>query len=122
MLNVKKTLTKILDMLTVKDITPGTVAGFITVNSGFTVSNVSVKRYGRLASINFTVSKSTQMPTGATQTIGTLKSEFRPIVNSGGASATFRELVGTDGRVYVRPATDVAAGSGEAFTITYLLA
>lgn len=122
MLNMKKTLTKMLDMLTVKDITPGSISGFITTNSGFTVANVTVKRYGRIASINFTVSKSTEMPAGQTQTIGTLKSDFRPIVNSGGASATFREIVGTDGRFYVRPATAVGADSAEAVTIMYLLA
>ena len=119
MLNEKKLLTK---QMTVENVTPSSISDFITVNSGFTVSNLSALKYGRLLILNCTVKRSTSWAAGSTGTVGTIKSGYRPVVNSGGASATFRELIGTDGRLYLRPATDVGANSEEAVTIMYALA
>ena len=118
MLNLKKILTK---MLTVEDITPGSISSFITTNTGFTVSNLSVKKYGRLVCVNFLVSYNQAWAANSTGTIGTIKTGYRPVVNSGGASATFREIVATTGVVYLRPGGAIAANSPEAVAIMYVL-
>lgn len=98
-----------------------TAANLISLNSGFSIQNIEVRQHGELLAVNFGVKYSSQMNAGNTYVIGTLKPGYRPVINSGGASATFREIVGTDGRVYVRPATNVNAGSLETFSIMYLL-
>lgn len=105
----------------VKDITPSSVSNFITTNSGFTVSDVDVKKYGKLLAVNFIVTRNVAWAANDTGEIGTLKQNFRPKINSGGASATFRELVLTDGRVYARPGSAVSANSREAYSIMYLV-
>lgn len=115
-------LSFIADKLPIKqDITPSSVSDFITLNSGFTVSSLAVVKYGNILSINFVVTRNIEWKAGTTGIIGTLKTAYRPAINSGGASATFREIVGTDGRVYARPATGVLANSGEAYMINYLI-
>lgn len=115
-------LSFIADKLPIKqDITPSSISDFITLNSGFTVSSLAVVKYGNILSINFGVKRNTQWEANETGTIGTLKSAYRPAMNSGGASATFRELVGSDGRVYARPATRVLANSAESYSIIYLI-
>lgn len=109
------------ELCTVEDITPSSVSSFMTVNSGYTITGLSVKKCGKLCSVYFGMSRNAATAAGETMQPGTIKSEFRPAVLSGGASATFRELVGTDGRIYARPATAVSAGSAESFAIMYLL-
>lgn len=104
----------------VKDVTPSSISSFIAVNSGYTVADLVVKKCGKVLAINFLVSRNTATGADITMNIGTIASQYRPVINSGGASASFREIVATDGTVYARPATQVAAGSQEAFTIMYL--
>lgn len=109
-------------LCTVEDITPSSVSSFITVNSGYTISGLSVKKCGKMLSVYFVVTRNTATPANDTMRIGTITSAYRPVVTSGGASATFRELIATDGTVYARPATPVGAGSGEGYAMTYILA
>ena len=108
-------------LCTVEDVTPSSISSFISVNSGYTVSALSLKKCGKILSVYFTVKRTAESPAGATMTIGTLASAYRPAENSGGASATFRELVLPDGTVYARPATTVPSGSTEGYAIMYLL-
>lgn len=109
-------------LCTVEDVTPSSISSFISVNSGYTVSDLSVKRCGKMMTIYFIVARNTESPAGATMHIGTIASAYRPAATSGGASATFRELIGVDGTVYARPATNVGAGSREGYAMTYMLA
>lgn len=120
MLVVKKLLAKILGALLIDSTTP-TVANFITLNSGYSIQNLAIRRYGKLLAVNFRLKYTSSMTANTTYIIGTLNLGYRPVVNSGGASATFRELIDTDGRIYLRPATNVNANSWEAFSIMYLL-
>lgn len=119
MLNEKKLLT---NMMTVEDITPVSISDFITAHTNFTISSLSVKKYGRLLAVNFLVKYSSTWNAGSTGNIGTIKSGFRPAVTAGGASASFRELVATNGEVYLRAADTIAANSNEAVAIMYILA
>lgn len=108
-------------LCTVEDVAPSSVSSFMTVNSGYTITGLSVKKCGKLCSVYFVVSRNAATSAGETIQPGTITSGFRPATIAGGASATFRELVGTDGKIYARPATAVSAGSSEAFAIMYLL-
>lgn len=110
----------IAELATVKDISPGSVSDFASVNSGFTLSNIVVKKLGKLLAISFVVKRNVDWEAQQTGTICTLKEKYRPAVNSGGASATFRELVAADGTVYARPGSKVNANSGEAYVILYM--
>ena len=119
-LKLKETIAKLLGALTVKDVTPSTT-DFITLNTGYSIQLLKVQQYGKVLALNFGVRYTSQMTAGSTYTVGTLKSAYRPIINSGGASPTFRELITTDGKVYLRPATNVVSGTWETFSIMYLL-
>lgn len=119
MLDMKKLLTK---MLTVKDVTPSSIGSFISTYSGYTVSNLEVKQYGKILSVKFTLKRNVAWGADSTGTVGVIASGYRPVVLSGCASATFKGIVNTDGTVYLRPTSAVSANNAENVAMMYILA
>lgn len=93
---------------------------FITVNSGFTVSNVEFVQQGNLLVGRFIAQRNVETGANSTITIGTLTSAYRPRVICGVMGATYRGLINANGEVIVRPYNTVNANSAE--NIAFIIA
>ena len=97
------------------------ITGSITANAGFTISNIVAVRHKSILQMSFLVARNVATDANATINIGTLSAGFRPKVTAGAVSATYRGIVGSDGAIYLRPVTTVAADSREAVCIIMLV-
>ena len=97
------------------------VSDFITTNSGFPVSSIVVRRYGKVYMAKFIVKRNASWSAGSTGTVGQIKSAYRPMATCLVGGATFTGLCSDGGTLYLRPITTVAANSEETVTMTYIV-
>lgn len=79
MLNTKKLLTKTLKMMKANTGAVSSLSDFITFNSGWSGSSISAVRYGNLLFFEIVIQKNNFAPGGA-ETVGTLKSDYVPLL------------------------------------------
>ena len=93
----------------------------VTAEEGFTISNIVAVKHKTVLQIIFLVKRNVETAANATITIGTLGSEYRPRVNAGVVSPSFRGVIGIDGKIYLRPFTTIPANNLEAVCAIFLI-
>lgn len=86
----------------------------------FSVSSAYGKRYGPARMVGVTFTSSTSLTAGATQTLGTLASTYRPPVGMGFANAYGFGFVDSGGTVYFTPYVGMSSGTGISVTLTFI--
>ena len=121
MLNIKKTLTK---LLTAEIVTISQASDFITLSSGFSApyANINLKKCGKIIQGSFYLSRNVAWSAGSVVNIGTLKPGFRPSTTALVASDAFLGAVGTDGNIFLKPITAITANTNQNVVIFHITA
>lgn len=97
-------------------------SNFITLNSGYSMETVYLKRYGRLIMGRFVFNTNVAIAANEQKLIGTIKEGYRPAEITGLSGVAYYGLIATNGEFYVRPYVAKSAGNADNITFMYLLA
>jgi hypothetical protein len=95
------------------NVTPANVSDFIVLESGFSIEELVVVKIGKLMMADFLLKYNQAQTSASSNKIGTLTTNFQPVITAGCVSASYRGLIGVHGDVYLRPYSNVNANSAE---------
>lgn len=103
--------------------TETTISDIITAASGFTITEIEFIKWGRIAQVRISASKTAAVTSESTMTVATLKSGYRPIISTPAVTNSTTigySYLGSNGNVTTRGTWGAAAS--KVIMATYLLA
>ena len=117
MLSTKKLLYKMLDTFGTPKTTWVSPSDFITLSSGWTITDAEVVKLGRLTMWRTIFTNTVSMPNNTQLTVGTLKSPYRASIISGLTSIAFLGLATPSGEIYLRNVSGSTLNAGTQTTV-----
>lgn len=105
--------------------TETTVGDVLSAATGWTVTSVDYKQWGKLAMLNVWATNSSAISANTTSQIATINSGKRPATSAPvqvWLSATNRAVLQSDGSLSIRGSSQISAETGFTFIAVYLLA
>lgn len=115
-LDLKELISKLLTSTKVVVDRPSTVAGLITLNSGWSIDSYDVVRCGQVWNIRFAAKYNTAWATNTQLTMGVLTDKYRPEIAVSIDSILTNGVADPSGTIYVRNVSGGTLGANQAVT------